>query len=91
MIKKKKLSNVIFRLKPTQMLLNLFNKNDHVNYASALAKEIDCTYSHVVKVLQEFEKDGLLIFNKSGRIKELKLTKKGIEVCENIDRTINLL
>ena len=66
------------------MLVNLKNSKDEI-YASSLAKQIDCTYSHVVKILQEMEKSGLINFEKQGRLKLLTLTKKGQEVAENID------
>ena len=40
---------------------------------TALAKKIDCTYSHVVKILQEMEKASLVNFEKTGRLKLLTL------------------
>jgi|TARA_B100001964_G_C13909049_1_gene455039 DNA-binding MarR family transcriptional regulator len=79
-----KVFNVFFREKPAMMLVNLKNTKDAM-YASSLAKEIDCTYSHVVKILQQMEKAGLVNFEKQGRLKLLTLTKKGTEVAENID------
>ncbi|MBW2989326.1 winged helix DNA-binding protein [Candidatus Woesearchaeota archaeon] len=66
------------------MLVNLKNAKDEI-YASSLAKEIDCTYSHVVKILQEMEKSGLINFEKQGRLKLLTLTKKGQEIAEHIN------
>lgn len=76
--------NVFFREKPAMMLVNLKNAKDEI-YASSLAKQIDCTYSHVVKILQEMEKSGLINFEKQGRLKLLTLTKKGKEIAEHID------
>ena len=77
--------NVFFREKPAMMLVGLKNAKTEI-YASSLAKQIDCTYSHVVKILQEMEKADLINFNKQGRLKLLNLTKKGYEVAENIDK-----
>ena len=54
-------------------------------YASSLAKQIDCTYSHVVKILKEMEKAGLVNFEKQGRLKLLTLTKTGAEIADHID------
>ncbi len=88
--KNKEIFNVVFREKPTMMLLGLHNAKNEV-YASSLAKNIDCTYSHVVKILQQMEKAGLIVFNKQGRLKLLNLTKKGNEVVEHIDKVKNLL
>jgi len=79
-----KIFNVFFREKPAMMLVNLKNTKDEI-YASSLAKQIDCTYSHVVKILQEMEKSGLINFEKQGRLKLLTLTKKGLDVAEHID------
>ena len=80
----RKIFNVFFREKPAMMLVNLKNAKGEM-YASHLAKTIDCTYSHVVKILQEMEKAGLINFEKQGRLKLLTLTKKGSEMAEHID------
>jgi len=66
------------------MLVQLKNTKSDV-YASALAKTVDCTYSHVVKILQEMEKSGLVNFEKNGRLKLLTLTKTGSEIADHID------
>jgi DNA-binding MarR family transcriptional regulator len=66
------------------MLVNMLNSNNEV-YASTLAKTVDCTYSHVVKILQEMEDAGLVNFEKTGRLKILKLTKKGEEIAKHVD------
>lgn len=89
-MKNKAIFNVFFRIKPTMMLVSLFNAKGEV-YASSLAKSIDCTYSHVVKILQEMEKAGLINFNKQGRLKLLSLTKKGSDIAESIEKIRNLL
>ncbi len=86
----KKIFNVLFRVKPAMMLVELKNAKSEV-YASSLAKVIDCTYSHVVKILQEMNKAGLVNFEKHGRLKLLTLTKKGAEVAEKIDAIRQLL
>ncbi|MBT4824481.1 hypothetical protein HN695_03710 [Candidatus Woesearchaeota archaeon] len=90
MIKNKEIFNVIFREKPAMMLVGLYNAKSEV-YASSLAKQIDCTYSHVVKILQQMHLSGLINFNKQGRLKLLSLTKKGQDVVENIDKIRNSL
>ena len=85
----KEIFNVFFREKPAMMLVELKNAKIEV-YASSIAKQVDCTYSHVVKILQEMQKAGLVNFEKQGRLKLLTLTKVGQEVAEKIDgiRTI---
>jgi DNA-binding MarR family transcriptional regulator len=84
-MKNKEIFNVFFREKPAMMLVTLKNSKTEI-YASSLAKVIDCTYSHVVKILQEMEKAGLVNFEKEGRLKLLTLTKKGEQIAENIDK-----
>ena len=66
-------------------MLVALRKLSRARYGSILAKEVDCTYSHAVKILQTLEGLGLVKFEKKGRIKLIKLTKKGEEISENID------
>jgi len=76
--------DIFFRRKPALMLVAL-KKMSRVRYGSLLAKEVDCTYSHAVKILQTLEELGLVSFEKKGRIKLIKLTKKGEDIADNID------
>jgi len=76
--------DIFFRRKPALMLVAL-KKHTRVRYGSILAKEVDCTYSHAVKILQTLEELGLIAFEKKGRIKLIKLTKKGDEVADSIE------
>ena len=80
----KDIFNVFFREKPAMMLVEIKNAKGEI-YASSIAKQVDCTYSHVVKILQQMQKAGLINFEKQGRLKLLTLTKTGIEVAEKID------
>ena len=77
--------DIFFRRKPALMLVFL-KKNSRMRYGSILAKEVDCTYSHAVKILQTLENLGLVLFEKKGRIKLIKLTKEGKEVADAIER-----
>ncbi len=88
--KNKEIFTVFFREKPAMMLVELKNAKSEV-YASSLAKLIDCTYSHVVKILQQMQRDDLVSFDKQGRLKLLALTKKGQAVADKIDEIRNLL
>ena len=85
-----KIFNVLFRTKPAMMLVELRNAKSEI-YASSLAKAIDCTYSHVVKLLQEMNKAGLVNFEKHGRLKLLTLTEKGAKVADKISAVRDLL
>lgn len=83
-MRNKKIFNVFFREKPAMMLVTLLNSTSE-HYASSLAKVVDCTYSHIVKILNEMQKAGLIQFRKQGRLKVLKLTDKGRAVAQSID------
>ncbi len=83
-LKNKKIFKILFREKPAMMLVELRNAKSEV-YASSLAKNVDCTYSHVVKILQEMQREGLIDFDKQGRLKLLTLTQKGEDVANAID------
>lgn len=76
--------DLFFRRKPSMMLLAL-KKMNKAKYGSVLAKEVDCTYSHAVKILQILEELSLVVFEKKGRIKIIKLTKKGMEIANRIE------
>ena len=67
------------------MMLVSLKRNSRMRYGSILAKEIDCTYSHAVKILQTLEDLELVVFEKKGRIKIILLTKKGKEVADAIE------
>ena len=86
----KEIFNFFFREKPAMMLVELKNAKGEI-YASSIAKIVDCTYSHVVKILQEMQKAGLINFEKQGRLKLLTLTKTGQEIAEKIDGIRTLL
>jgi len=82
--------DIFFRKKPALMLIAL-KKSSRARYGSLLAKEVDCTYSHAVKILQALEKIGLVGFEKKGRIKIIKLTRRGLEIANHIERVKELL
>ena len=82
--------DIFFRRKPAMMLVAL-KRIARVRYGSVLAKEVDCTYSHAVKILQSLERLGLVVFEKKGRIKLIRLTKKGHEIAENIENIRRLI
>ena len=85
----KDIFEVFFRRKPAMVLVAL-KKSLRNRYGSVLAKEVDCTYSHTVKILQEMEKAKLVNFEKQGRIKIIRLTDKGDKIAENIEKIRSL-
>ena len=87
---KKDIFEVFFRRKPAMILVALRN-NPKARYGSVLAKEVDCTYSHAVKIIQEMEKNKLVSFEKRGRIKTIKLTENGEKVADHIEHIKDIL
>ncbi|MEK6892734.1 MAG: winged helix DNA-binding protein [Nanoarchaeota archaeon] len=82
--------DIFFRRKPALLLVAL-KRMARARYGSVLAKEVDCTYSHAVKILQNLERLGLVMFEKQGRIKLIKLSKKGQEIADNIENIKRLI
>ena len=73
------------------MILVALHRSNKNRYGSVVAKEVDCTYSHAVKILQEMEKAKLVSFEKHGRIKSIQLTETGNKVAEYVEKIKELL
>jgi DNA-binding MarR family transcriptional regulator len=71
-------AKLYLHVKPVRLLTSL---KAGPKYATILSKEIDCTYSHTVKLLDQFKKLGLVNFEKKGRIKIVKLTSTGEDLA----------
>lgn len=82
MLKEKFVPKLFLRTKPVKMLASL---RGGPKYATILSKEVDCTYSHTVKLLDLFRDFGLVDFEKKGRIKIVKLTDLGEELARTIE------
>jgi predicted transcriptional regulator len=85
--KNNKLVHYFMREKPVMMLVKL-RTFEKPRYASLLAKEVDCTYSHTVRILQILDDYGLIQFIKRGRIKIIELTKLGEDVSKIMEELI---
>jgi predicted transcriptional regulator len=79
LIKEKIVLSLFFRPKPVKLLIDLRNEP---KYATILSKEVDLTYSHTVKLLDQFRNFGLVDFEKKGRIKVVKLTELGEDIAK---------
>ena len=82
--KKGKSFDIFLRDKPVELLLCLTRQNN-AKYPSLLAKEARCTYSHTVHLLQKMEQEGLVRFEKNGRLKIVQLTGKGEQVANSFE------
>lgn len=77
------LENLFLRKKPARLLVYI-NKLE-TPYASTLAKKIDCTYAHTVKLLQKMEEHDLVKFSKDGRVKYIELTDLGKDLADEFE------
>jgi len=87
--KRKILEKMFLQDKPTKIIMSL--KGSKLTYAATLAKETDCTYSHCVRILKEMKDNGLVEFEKKGRIKHVKLSRVGEDIAfaiESLSRTL---
>ena len=85
MPKDKLASRLFMRSKPVKLLISLKNGP---KYATILSKEVDCTYSHTVKLLDQFKNYGLVEFEKKGRIKIIKLTDDGEDLAHSVEGSL---
>lgn len=67
--------NYFIRKKPVLTLMELYK--GRYDYGSRLAKAIDCTYSHMVKMIRLLIDLGLVNNYRDGRILRIQLTEKG--------------
>ena len=72
--------SLFLREKPVKILITL-SDTGRVWYARLLAKETDTTYAHVVELLDRFAELRLVVFEKEGRVKIVKLTEEGREIA----------
>jgi len=84
------LTSVFFKEKPARALAAL-SKKDKSWYASMLAKEINCTYPHLVNTLAVFEEAGLITTESQGRINVIKLTDIGEDLAHDMEGLIRRL
>ena len=84
------LTSVFFKEKPARALAAL-SKKDKSWYASMLAKEINCTYPHLVNTLAVFEEAGLITTESRGRINVIKLTDSGEDLAHDMEGLLRRL
>lgn len=83
-----RLSNIFFHDKPYRILVGL-KRGRKSKYATLISKEIDCTYSHTVKILNILERHSLIKFEKTGRKKLVRLTKSGEILAEAFETLLD--
>ena len=75
---------LFLKVKPARAIILLRDKR-RPWYVSALAKEVDTTYPHMVKLIKRFEELGLVITKKDGRTRYVELTEKGDELAHDLE------
>ena len=88
LVKEKPIPRLFLRIKPVKLLICL---KPGPKYATILSKEVDLTYSHTVKLLDQFRNFNLVDFEKKGRIKIVKLTQEGEELAHSMEGTMSKL
>ena len=83
-------TNLFLHEKPVRALVMLSDSKT-TWYAHLLAKHIDCSYAHLVKVLDHFEEDGLVEFHKEGRVKLISMTDKGMDLAHDLETVLRRL
>lgn len=68
--------------RPCAFLTGLVTNGNRKLNVSQLAREVNCTYSHAIKIKNVFEEMGILTSKKQGREITLKLTEEGKKVAE---------
>jgi len=77
------------RVKPAMALLAVRDLDPA--YASAVAKTIDSTVPHTLKILAEMEGQGLISSQPEGRIRKLDLTEHGQRAASALSNLIDAL
>ena len=81
---------VFLNTKPARILVQLNNPSKE-NYSSQIARDIDCTYSHAVRIIQKLEEIGLIESQEKGRKKILKLTAEGEDIARILSELLHHL
>lgn len=66
-----------------RLLICLF-KNETIDYAIRIRREIDCSSHSMGRNINKLEETGFLIKTKEGRKNPLRLTKKGKEIAQSL-------
>lgn len=73
--------------KPVRIMVSLKRPNTD-NYATAISRQVDATYAHTVRVLQQMNDFGLVEFDRKGRKKIVELTSRGDTLAEQFDSVL---
>lgn len=80
---------ILFHKKPAALLTLLLQ--DKLWYPSALARESGQSYVYATKIVNQFEKDGLIVCTPKGKRRIVKLTEKGDKIARTINEISTIL
>jgi len=75
---------LFLKVKPAKAIILLRDRRRNW-YVSALAKEVDTTYPHMVKLVRRFEELGIVTTQKEGRTRYVNLTDLGDELAHDLE------
>lgn len=84
------LKEFFVNVKSAKILVSLSNPTTD-NYASKISSNVDCTYSHTVRIIQKFEDRGLLESEREGRKRVVQLTEDGRDIAQAMGELIHVL
>jgi DNA-binding MarR family transcriptional regulator len=82
---------LFLREKPAKLILALKAADKKAKYVNRIAKEIDCTYSHIIRLLDKLEVLGLVKFTKVKRVKYVELTELGKDLAIDLEGVVRKL
>ncbi len=77
-------ASIFIKVKPARTLI-LLRDRSRVWYVSKLAKEVDTTYPHMVKLISRLESLGIVRTRKEGRTRYVELTDAGEELAHDLE------
>jgi predicted transcriptional regulator len=81
---------ILFKEKQTSILLSLRN-NQQPWRISSLSKACGTTYVHTSNFIKKCEKMGITSNEKHGKIKEIKLTDKGMQIANMLSSIYTIM
>ncbi|MGC8586726.1 MAG: winged helix DNA-binding protein [Candidatus Micrarchaeia archaeon] len=81
---------LILKGKQAKIIIALKDKNQEWHIAD-LAKVANVTYVHTSNFIKACEQQGIVSYEKHGKIKVVKLTEKGDAVANEIANVVNIL
>lgn len=74
--------------KPVLALVTIYRQDE--TYGSKVAREIDTTYAHTVRIIQRLNDEELIRSRKDGRKKLVRLTEQGEQYAAQFDRLVRM-